>query len=239
MISNSRRSTRGDGDCESNERGPGLYVSPFTNPRARPVCLPLQKLFGEYISRNRGFIPLKSGAPNQHWKRCTGYEIAHHLLRGKPEFLSEIILLKHQERELMGIFDKLTGSKNVQLTPKSALVASAITLIAADGVLDEQELYDLQKIVRDDRNAIETAIKVIQGNQLPDIIAMVATALNDNQRMTAMAILLDLAMADGILAGNEQKILQLYMEKFGISEASLKPVIDAIALKNDLSVFSG
>ncbi len=138
----------------------------------------------------------------------------------------------------MGIFDKLTGSKNVQLTPKSALVASAITLIAADGVLDEQELYDLQKIVRGDRDAIETAIKVIQGNQLPDIIALVAATLNETQRMTTMAVLLDLAMADGILAGNEQKILLMYMEKFGIAETSLKPVIDAIALKNDFSVFS-
>jgi hypothetical protein len=45
-------------------------------------------------------------------------------------------------------------------------------------------------------------------------------------------------MADGILAGNEQKILQQYMEKFGISETAIKPVIDAIALKNDFSVFS-
>jgi uncharacterized tellurite resistance protein B-like protein len=67
---------------------------------------------------------------------------------------------------------------------------------------------------------------------------VIATCLNEKQRMAAMAILLDLAMADGILAGNEQKILQQYMEKFGISEAAIKPVIDAIALKNDFSVFS-
>jgi uncharacterized tellurite resistance protein B-like protein len=138
----------------------------------------------------------------------------------------------------MGIFDKLTGSKTIQLTPKSALVASAITVIAADGVLDDQELYDLQKIVRGDKSAVDTAIKVMQGNQLPDIIAMVASMLNEKQRMTAMAILLDLAMADGILVGNEQKILQMYMEQFGISEAAVKPIIDIIALKNDFSVFS-
>jgi uncharacterized tellurite resistance protein B-like protein len=126
----------------------------------------------------------------------------------------------------------------VQLTPKSALVASAITVIVADGVLDEQELYDLQKIVRGDSPAIEAAIKVIQGNQLPDVISKVAATLNEKQRMATMAVLLDLAMADGILAGNEQKILQIYMEKFGISETDIKSVIDAIALKNDFSVFS-
>ncbi len=138
----------------------------------------------------------------------------------------------------MGIFDKLTGGKSVQLTPKSALVAAAITVVASDGVLDEQELFDLQKIVRGDKIAVDTAVKVLQGGKLPEVMDAVAGVLNEKQRLTTMAILLDLAMADGILAGNEQKILQAYMEKFGISEASLKPVIDTIALKNDFSVFS-
>jgi uncharacterized tellurite resistance protein B-like protein len=138
----------------------------------------------------------------------------------------------------MGIFDKLTGGKSVQLTPKSALVAAAITVVASDGVLDHQELFDLQKIVRGDKNAVDTAVKVLQGGKLPEVMDAVAGVLNEKQRLTTMAILLDLAMADGILAGNEQKILQAYMEKFGISEAALKPVIDTIALKNDFSVFS-
>ncbi|NTV00807.1 MAG: hypothetical protein HGA55_06780 [Methanoregulaceae archaeon] len=138
----------------------------------------------------------------------------------------------------MGIFDKLTGSKNAELTPKSALVVSAITVIASDGVLDEQELYDLQKIVRGDKAAIDTAIKVMQGNQLPEIISLVTASMDERQRMATLAILLDLAMADGILAGNEQKILQMYMEKFGISETAVKPIVDAIALKNDFSIFS-
>jgi uncharacterized tellurite resistance protein B-like protein len=138
----------------------------------------------------------------------------------------------------MGLFDKLTGSKNVTLTPASALVAAAITVIASDGVIDEQELFDLQKIVRGDRTTVETALKFIQGTPIQETVEKVAGVMNEKQRLTTMAILLDLAMADGILAGNEQKTLQMYMEKFGISEQTLKPVIDAIALKNDFSVFS-
>ena len=138
----------------------------------------------------------------------------------------------------MGIFDKLTGGKSMQLTPKSALVAAAITVVASDGVLDDQELFDLQKIVRGDKTAVDIAMKVLQEAKLPEVMDAVAGVLNEKQRLTTMAILLDLAMADGILAGNEQKILQVYMEKFGISETALKPVIDTIALKNDFSVFS-
>lgn len=138
----------------------------------------------------------------------------------------------------MGIFDKLKGSKNIQLTPKSALIAAAITVIASDGVLDEAELGDLAKLARGDRNAVNDAVQVLQGSSVPETIDLVAGRLNEKQRMAAMAILLDLAMADGILAGNEQKILQMYMEKFGIAEASLKGVIETIALKNDFSIFS-
>lgn len=138
----------------------------------------------------------------------------------------------------MGLFDKLKGSKAVELNPKSALVLSAITVIASDGVIDEAEMMDLAKIARGDRNAVDTAVKTLQGITLPEAVDLVAKALNDQQRIATMAILTDLAMSDGVLAGNEQKILQLYMEKFGITETALKPIIDAIAIKNDFSVFS-
>jgi uncharacterized tellurite resistance protein B-like protein len=138
----------------------------------------------------------------------------------------------------MGLFDKLKGSKPVELTPKSALALSAISLIAADGVIDEAELMELAKIVRGDRNAVNNALQVLRTTPLPDTITMVASCLNEKQRITTLAILADLAMADGILAEDEQKILQQFMEKFGIPEATLKPIIDVIALKNDFSVFS-
>ncbi len=138
----------------------------------------------------------------------------------------------------MGIFDKLKGSKTIQLTPKSALVAAAISVIASDGVLDDAELGDLAKIARGDKNAVNDAVQILEDNSVQDTMDLVAKCLNEKQRMAAMAILLDLAMADGMLAGNEQKILQQYMEKFGISETAIKPLIDTIALKNDFSVFT-
>jgi uncharacterized tellurite resistance protein B-like protein len=138
----------------------------------------------------------------------------------------------------MGIFDKLRGSKTIQLTPKTALIAAVISVIASDGVLDEAELGDLAKIARGDKKAVDDAVQVLQGSSIQETTDLVAKCLNEKQRMAAMAILLDIAMADGILAGNEQKILQQYMEKFGISESAIRPLIDIIALKNDFSVFS-
>jgi len=137
----------------------------------------------------------------------------------------------------MGIFDKLTG-KTATLTPKSALVLSAITVIAADGVIDEAEINDLAKIVRGDKKSIDTAMQVMKANGFPAVIDMVAAVLDEKQKLATLAILCDIAMADGILAAEEKKILQMYMEKFGVSEATLKPIIEAIAIKNDFSIFS-
>ncbi len=137
----------------------------------------------------------------------------------------------------MGIFDKLTG-KTATLTPKSALVLSAITVIAADGVLDEAELNDLAKIVRGDRKSIDVALQVMRANKFPNVIDLVAAVLDEKQRLTTLVVLCDLAMADGVLAGEEKAVLQLYMDKFGIPEEKLQPFIDSIAIKNDFSIFS-
>ena len=137
----------------------------------------------------------------------------------------------------MGIFDKLTG-KPATLTPKSALVVSAITVIAADGAIDEAELNDLAKIVRGDRKSIDTAMQVMKENPFPGVIDLVAKALDEKQKLATLAILCDIAMSDGVLAGEEKKILQMYMDKFGVSEAKLAPIIDAISIKNNFSIFA-
>jgi len=137
----------------------------------------------------------------------------------------------------MGLFDKLTGSKNVQLTPKSALVLSAITVIAADGVIDEAEINDLAKIVRGDRKSIDVALAVMKANPFPGVIDLVAATLDEKQKLATLTILFDIAMADGVLASAEQKVLQMYVDKFGVPEATLKPIIETIGIKNDFSIF--
>ncbi len=137
----------------------------------------------------------------------------------------------------LGIFDKLTGKPAV-LTPKSALVVSAITVIAADGAIDEAELNDLAKIVRGDKKSVDTAMQVMKENPFPGVIDMVAKVLDEKQKIATLAILCDIAMSDGVLAGEEKKILQMYMDKFGVTEAKLAPIIEAISIKNNFSIFN-
>jgi len=78
-------------------------------------------------------------------------------------------------------------------------VLSAITVIAADGIIDEAELGDLAKIVRGDKKSIEVAMEVMRANKFPAVIDLIAEKLDEKQRLATLAILSDLAMADGIL----------------------------------------
>lgn len=137
----------------------------------------------------------------------------------------------------MGLFDKLLG-KDVKLTPKSAFVLSAMTLIAADGQIDEEEIFALRRLVKGDTEAIKNAQKVWQANpNLKDLLPLIASALDEKQKEVVIANLIDLAMADGILAGAEKELLTLYLQAFNIGEEKVKPVIDVVALKNNTAVF--
>jgi uncharacterized tellurite resistance protein B-like protein len=77
-----------------------------------------------------------------------------------------------------------------------------------------------------------------QATPLPELITLIANCLDEKQKLATLTMLFDVAMADGVLAGAEQKVLQMYVDKFGIPEATLKPIIDTIAIKNDFSIFS-
>lgn len=136
----------------------------------------------------------------------------------------------------MGIFDKLMGSKDVNLTPRGAMALAALTIVSADGVVDQDEVAGLVKLVRGDKDAFEKALKVLREQPFEQCVAMAAKALDAKQRRLVMANILDLAMSDGILAGAEKNLLLAYAKAFELGDEDLKPMIEMVALKNDFSV---
>ena len=137
----------------------------------------------------------------------------------------------------MGIFDKLMGTEDVKLTPKSALALAAMTIIGVDGVIDDDELASLSRIVRGDQDSFDKAFKLYKDISFEKCVSLVSSILDKKQKIAVVAILLDIAMADGILAGAEKKLMELYIESFQISENILKSIVEVIALKNDFSIF--
>lgn len=50
--------------------------------------------------------------------------------------------------------------------------------------------------------------------------------------------LVDIAMADGVLGGAEEQLLQGYLEAFGLDEGFVNSVAEVVSVKNDRSPFN-
>lgn len=137
----------------------------------------------------------------------------------------------------MGLFDKLSGSKDIRLSPKGALALAAMTIIGADGAIEDDELAGLQRIVRGDSGAFEQAYKLYKDQSIQECVDIVNKQLDQKQKVAVIANLLDLAMADGMLAGAEKQLLTAYVDSFQLSEDVVKDIIDVIEVKNNFSVF--
>lgn len=137
----------------------------------------------------------------------------------------------------MGIFDKLMGTKDVELTPKSALALAAMTIIGVDGAIEDDEIAVLSRLIRGDQDSFGRAFKLYKDLPFENCVSLISGTLGPKQKIALIAILLDIAMTDGILAGAEKALLELYIKNFQISEDIIKNIIEVIALKNDFSIF--
>lgn len=135
----------------------------------------------------------------------------------------------------MGIFDNFMGT-NIQLTPKSALVATMLYLSAADGHLDDSEIGDLLKIVPD-RQALEQGLQYVKRVGFGKFLEESGRLLSPQQKMCAILNAADLAMGDGHLAPAEQQMLNQIVQAWQIPEQYLGPYVQALMVKNNVAVF--
>jgi uncharacterized tellurite resistance protein B-like protein len=138
----------------------------------------------------------------------------------------------------MGLFDKF--SSNVELTPAIALATSMIYMMASDGDLADEEMnylfMNLQSI-GDVESIVRDASKYSKKQGLEAFQKEANALLSDDQKMTILANLIDLLLADGSAEEEEQDLFFSFVEAFGISEEDIQPYIDILSVKNDFSIF--
>lgn len=139
----------------------------------------------------------------------------------------------------MGLFDRLISNKPIHLTPQAGLLLSAITMVAIDGEVDDDELAIIRRLDGSaNTEAWEAAVKTWKTTRSVDERVSLATAaMNQKQRLVAIANLIDIAMADGVLAGAEERLLEAFVDAFDIDESIVETIVKVIAIKNDRSDF--
>ncbi|HIO95953.1 MAG TPA: TerB family tellurite resistance protein [Campylobacterales bacterium] len=138
----------------------------------------------------------------------------------------------------MGLFDKF--SSNVELTPAIALASSMVYMMASDGELADQEMNYLFVTLQsfgDPQELVDSASKYAKKNDLKTFQKEANEILSDDQKMTLLANLIDLLLADGSAEEEEQELFFTFADAFGVSEEDISPYIDIISVKNDFAVF--
>ena len=140
----------------------------------------------------------------------------------------------------MGLFDALKGGEAVTLTSQAAVLLGCITMIAADGDIDEDELA----IVRRIDGPHETphwvaALRTWKRRDLNGCVDAVCDAVEAEHVLPLFANLIDIAMADGELAGAEKALLETYMARLKPDEVDIASVVEVIGIKNTLNTRAG
>jgi len=138
----------------------------------------------------------------------------------------------------MGLFDKLVGNKKITLTPQAGLLLSAITMVAIDGDVDDDELAIIRRLDGSGRtDAWDSAVKAWKSSTAEECVGLAAGSMSSEQRLVAMANLIDIAMADGVLAGAEKKLLESYVKAFEVGDGEVEKIINVVSIKNNKSIF--
>jgi uncharacterized tellurite resistance protein B-like protein len=139
----------------------------------------------------------------------------------------------------MGLFDKLVSNKSAPLTPQAGLLLSAMTMSSVDGNIEDDERAIVQRLDRSGSDVDwDLAVKTWKENNVQDCISLSCAAMNKEQRITAIANLIDIAMADGILHGNEKQLLEAFIEAFEVDITTVEKIIDVVSIKNNKSIFA-
>ena len=140
----------------------------------------------------------------------------------------------------MSIFDRLRGgNSDPDLSPQAGLLLAAITMIAADGNIDDDEMAIVRRLDGpEDTKEFQAAVTMWRRHDFDTCARCAVRALSTpEQRHSTLANLVDIAMADGFLAGEEAELLETYMTLLNVSDTDAKRIVDVIAVKNNRSLF--
>jgi hypothetical protein len=137
----------------------------------------------------------------------------------------------------MGLFD-VFKSEPIKLTPRLTLAVGLVFMMAADGQIEEEEIGQIQSVVGNDVDLIQSAIKYVRTVKIDQFLVDAPALVNDAQKLCLLINVCDLLLADGRADPSEQQLFHTMLNAFGVSQDYFKPYFDVILTKNNRSVFN-
>ena len=96
----------------------------------------------------------------------------------------------------MGLFD-VFKSEPIKLTPRLTLAVGLVFMMAADGQIEEEEIGQIQSVVGNDVDLIQSAIKYVRTVKIDQFLVEAPALVNDAQKLCMLINMCDLLLSDG------------------------------------------
>ena len=148
----------------------------------------------------------------------------------------------------MGLFDKLfkvneTRSKELNLTEEEAFLGVALSSVAADEVISQEELnvvaHTISRMPAFRRihpnqllQMLDKFLQIIKREGVGTIVEAAKNSLNPQLKETAFAVAVDIVLVDGIVDQKEKEFLELLQQAVGLSDALATKIVEVMIIKN-------
>lgn len=136
----------------------------------------------------------------------------------------------------MGLFD-MFKTEPPKLSPRLALAAGLLFMMASDGQIEEEEIGHLQSVLGSDEQLIQSAIKYLRAVPYDQFLSEANALLNPQQKLCVLVNMADSLLSDGRAAPSEQLTFTKALTGFGMTEDGFKPYFETLAIKNNRSIF--
>lgn len=142
----------------------------------------------------------------------------------------------------MGLFDAFKGQKDVTLSKEEAVAGILLLAVAADGVVEPEEMRTLLGIVirikalgrHNPDNLFRAVAQQIQKFGMEKVAVAACDKIDPAQRKAVFLHFLDILLSDGTIAPEEEKLAMSIKEAFGLDDAFVQNALALLAEKNKL-----
>lgn len=142
----------------------------------------------------------------------------------------------------MGLFDAFKGQKDVSLSKEEAVAGLLLIAVAADGVIEPEEMRVLlgsalriKALGRTNPdNLFKAVAQQIQKHGMEKVAVAACTKIEANQKKAIFLHFLDILVSDGTVAPEEEKMALSVQEALGLDDAFVKNALELLSEKNKL-----
>tara|TARA_A100001011_G_C14208171_1_gene798748 strand:- start:32 stop:436 length:405 start_codon:yes stop_codon:yes gene_type:complete len=132
----------------------------------------------------------------------------------------------------------MVDDSSVKFEPMLMMASSLIYMSSVDGTIAQQEWGQLKTVVGGNDQLLEKALDFVRETSVEDFLEIASNSLSKDQKVCILLNVYDSLHSDEVAEPEELELFDRFLSKFSIPKEELQQSLDAIFVKNNLSVLS-